>query len=164
MALQTMRAGCCRLAGRMRPPSTVLAAASQDLQAYWTPAVASLRSTGRRSFAAPAKTEEKAGLDKSDPGIGLCSWEELEKRDAAVAAGRADRDKFQSKQASIGQPFDRKVYVANLRTKKGLVPKMVITDGEGVQRFAFTEADVEALSKLLPTIKAEFIRYGKKLT
>mmetsp|Transcript_9161 Transcript_9161/g.23964 ORF Transcript_9161/g.23964 Transcript_9161/m.23964 type:complete len:191 (-) Transcript_9161:191-763(-) len=95
----------------------------------------------------------------------LCTEDELERRDAAIAGSKAVYESWRSKEMNFGPPFGRKLWVGNLRTADGdaVVPKLTIVDGDGHTRMTLTEEDFEAIVKLLPKIKDEFIKYHKKL-
>eukprot|EP00930_Biecheleria_cincta_P076873 TRINITY_DN64100_c0_g1_i1.p1 TRINITY_DN64100_c0_g1~~TRINITY_DN64100_c0_g1_i1.p1 ORF type:complete len:147 (+),score=25.60 TRINITY_DN64100_c0_g1_i1:20-460(+) len=92
--------------------------------------------------------------------------QEIERRDQALADARAAYEKSRGAGATLGLPMNRKLYVANLRSKDGRsrVPKLTITDSSGAKWMTLSEADFEAFVKFMPKIKEEIIKYNKKLS
>mmetsp|Transcript_24791 Transcript_24791/g.51522 ORF Transcript_24791/g.51522 Transcript_24791/m.51522 type:complete len:142 (+) Transcript_24791:37-462(+) len=130
------------------------------------PHAAVLRRRCLRPVVPPALLGSWARAAASQPCVALCDAEELARRDAGRAGDRAAYEGRCAKQVSLGDPLDRQMIVANLRTKDGRrrVPKLMIKDSEGQKWMSLTEEDFEAIVKFLPKIKTEIIRYQKKLT
>mmetsp|Transcript_109653 Transcript_109653/g.338488 ORF Transcript_109653/g.338488 Transcript_109653/m.338488 type:complete len:150 (-) Transcript_109653:84-533(-) len=131
------------------------------LDARVAASLARLREPGT-PWAAPA-----ARARASAAGIeALCDGAELARRDAAVARSRSEYEACSGRRVTLGDPLDRQMYVANLRTADGRrrVPKLMMLDSERHRWMSLTEDDFEAIVKLLPKIKAEIVKYKKKLS
>merc|ERR1712039_75955 len=96
----------------------------------------------------------------------FCSEQDLERRDAVIAASRSHWDQNKAKELSLGPTLGRKVVVSNFRSRDGLsqVPKLMITDSTGHKFMTLTEEDFDAIVENLPKIKSELFRYAKKLS
>merc|ERR1719265_781198 len=79
-----------------------------------------------------------------------CSNQELEARDNAFTRSRDSFEKASGKEASLGGPLDRRVFVHNFRAADGLsrVTKLQIKDSEGNKWLSLTEDDFKKLKSL----------------
>jgi len=93
------------------------------------------------------------------------SLDDIHRHDDAISSSRKAFDKWGSDMPTLGRPLYRKLLVGNLRSADGRkrVPKLMFHDSEGYKFMSLSKADFDKLVEELPYIKAELLRYKKKI-